>query len=68
MPLRPGQAEAILAEKPLIEATIIEAAQAAMDACTPIDDVRSSARYRQLMVRNLTQKAIAQVWERIGKQ
>jgi carbon-monoxide dehydrogenase medium subunit len=67
VPLAPTQAEAILAEQPLTEATIVAAAQAAMDACTPIDDVRGSARYRKLMVRNLTQKAISAVWEAIRK-
>ena len=66
VPLVLPQAEMILAEKPLSEATIAEAAQAAMDACTPIDDVRGSARYRKLMVRNLTRRAIAEVWEQIS--
>jgi carbon-monoxide dehydrogenase medium subunit len=65
IPLRPTQAEAILAENPITETTLAEAAQAAMEACTPIDDVRSSARYRKLMVRNLTKKALSEVWEKI---
>jgi len=65
IPLVPTQAEQILAEKAITEATITEAATAAMDACTPIDDVRGSARYRKLMVRNLTRRAVAQVWEQI---
>lgn len=38
------------------------AAVQAMDTCTPIDDVRGTARYRKLMVRNLTRKALTQVW------
>ena len=67
-PLVPAQAEAILAEKPISEAGIAEAAQAAMDACTPIDDVRGSARYRKLMVKNLTKRAITEVWEQIRRQ
>jgi CO/xanthine dehydrogenase FAD-binding subunit len=65
VPLVPTQAEMILAEKPITEATIAEAAQAAMDACTPIDDVRGSARYRKLMVRNLTRRVVTEVWEQI---
>lgn len=65
IPLIATQAEAILAEKPLNEVTIAEAARVAMDSCTPIDDVRGSARYRKLMVRNLTRRAVAEVWEQI---
>jgi CO/xanthine dehydrogenase FAD-binding subunit len=65
VPFIPTAAEAVLADKPLSDATLDEAAAAAMDACTPIDDVRSSARYRKLMVRNLTRKALAEVWAKI---
>ncbi len=61
VPLVPVKAEAILAEKPAGEATILEAAEAAMDACTPIDDVRGSARYRKYMVRNLTRRALQEI-------
>ncbi|GAB4527913.1 MAG: xanthine dehydrogenase family protein subunit M [Anaerolineae bacterium] len=68
VPLIPLQAEAILAEKPISEATIAEAAEAAMEACTPIDDVRGSARYRKLMVRNLTRRTVTEVWERVKVQ
>jgi carbon-monoxide dehydrogenase medium subunit len=58
--------ESILAEKPVNEATIAAAAQAAMDACNPIDDVRGTARYRRLMVRNLAKKALTEVWQELG--
>ena len=68
IPLVPAQAEAILAEKPINTATINEAAAAAMDACDPIDDVRGSARYRKLMVRNLTRRVLTEVWEQLSRQ
>lgn len=67
VPLRPTPAETILAEKPINEATIAEAAVAAMETSAPIDDVRGSARYRRLMVRNLTKKAVMAVWEQLKK-
>ncbi len=66
-PLIPAQAEAILAENPLTEATIAQAAQAAMEACRPIDDVRASARYRKMMVRNLTRRAVTEVWQKLAR-
>jgi CO/xanthine dehydrogenase FAD-binding subunit len=56
---------ALLSEKPISEVTINEAAEFAMNSVTPIDDVRGSARYRQLMVRNLTRKAVMDVWEKL---
>ncbi len=67
VPLVPTQAETILAENSITETVIAEAAQSAMDACNPIDDVRGSARYRRLMVRNLTKKAVTEVWEKISE-
>ncbi|MEK7328663.1 MAG: xanthine dehydrogenase family protein subunit M [Chloroflexota bacterium] len=68
VPLIPKEAEAILVEEPISEATIEKAAEAAMNACNPIDDVRGSARYRKLMVRNLTRKAVSEVWKGLGGQ
>lgn len=65
-PLVPTQAQAILAGQPVTPETIARAAQAAMEACTPIDDARSSARYRKLMVKNLTQKALTEVWQNVS--
>lgn len=56
---------ALLSEKPITEETINEAADFAMKAVTPIDDVRGSARYRKLIVRNLTRKALIEVWKRL---
>jgi len=65
VPLVPARAEAILAEQPLTAATIAAAAEAAMQACSPIDDVRGSAHYCRLMVRTLTRKALTEVWDKI---
>jgi carbon-monoxide dehydrogenase medium subunit len=67
MPLRPRQAEAILAENPVNETTIGRAAVAAMAEATPIGDARASARYRQFMVRNLTRQALLEIWQKISK-
>jgi CO/xanthine dehydrogenase FAD-binding subunit len=67
VPLVVSQAEAILADGPVTEASLEEAAQAAMDACTPIDDVRGGARYRKHMVRNLTHNALQAVWQQLSK-
>ena len=65
LPLVVERVEAILAEKPITSRTLSEASQAAMEACNPIDDVRASARYRKMMVRNLSLKALREVWETI---
>jgi len=66
VPLVPLEAEKILTNEPITPENIIKAARAAMDACNPISDVRGSARYRKLMVRNLTEKLIREVWQKIG--
>jgi carbon-monoxide dehydrogenase medium subunit len=66
VPLIPTHAERLLSDKPVTEATIAEAAAAAMQACQPIDDVRASARYRRLMARNLTRTALREVWRRVS--
>lgn len=65
VPLRVPAAEKVLAEKGIDEATIAEAAQIAMDSCSPIDDVRGSAQYRKHMVRNMTRRAVTEVWQKL---
>lgn len=67
VPMEALKSEAILAEQKITAETIALAAEAAMDAVTPIDDVRGSARYRKFMVRNLTREAITEVWNHLNK-
>lgn len=55
----------ILGKTPIDEYALKLAAEAAMEACSPIDDVRASARYRKMMVRNLTFKALREVWQKL---
>ena len=57
-PLLVSEVEKFFRNEELSEASISRAAQMAMEACSPIDDVRGTERYRKLMVRNLTQQAL----------
>lgn len=52
----------LLTDGPVTPEALDAAADRAMETCTPIDDLRGTARYRKLMVRNLTRKALTQVW------
>ena len=63
VPLIVSAAETYLANHPSTPASFHEAARLASEASAPIDDVRGSARYRKLMVRNLTEKALTIVWQ-----
>jgi carbon-monoxide dehydrogenase medium subunit len=65
VPLVPKTAEQILAERPLTLESIDAAADAAQACATPISDARGSARYRKLMVRNLTRKVVSDVWQEL---
>jgi len=65
VPFVAKDAEAILANTPITSDSIHEAACLAAEACTPIDDVRGSLRYRKQMVKNLSTKALFQVWENL---
>ena len=58
---------ALLSEKTITPELIDEAADVAMNSVKPIDDVRGSARYRSLMVRNLTRKALSEVWSKLAE-
>lgn len=58
VPRRAGSAEEALRGQILSEAVVAEAARRAVGDSSPIDDVRASARYRRLMVEELTRRAI----------
>jgi CO/xanthine dehydrogenase FAD-binding subunit len=62
VPLRALEAEEVLAANSPGEETFTLAAEKAMQAATPIDDVRASAAYRKAMVRNLTLRGLRDVW------
>ncbi len=65
VPLLVDEVQKILSQKHIDDKAIAEASEAAMAACNPIDDVRGSARYRRVMVRNLSKQALTEVWHRI---
>jgi CO/xanthine dehydrogenase FAD-binding subunit len=66
-PLLLSDVETFLANQAITAETVQEAARLAAEACSPIDDVRSSARYRKYMVKNLTVKALCDVFAKLGK-
>ena len=68
VPLIPHEAEKSLKGRAITPETLHEAACLASEACKPIDDVRGSARYRKIMVRNLTEKALSAVWQKLQAQ
>ena len=64
--LRAKQAEAALEGRALTSALIEEAAKAAAETCTPIDDIRASAGYRRHTVEALTRRLVTQAWDRLA--
>ena len=60
--LRTPEAEEVLATNPPGEESFALAAEKAVEAAAPIDDVRASAAYREAMVRNLTLRGLRDVW------
>lgn len=66
-PLLLFDVENYLAERAITGESVLEAASMAAEACSPIDDVRSSARYRKQMVKKLTVTALQDVLEKLGK-
>jgi carbon-monoxide dehydrogenase medium subunit len=66
VPLRVQEAEALLSSSLPGEQAFSAAATKAAAAASPIDDVRASAAYRRAMVRNLTRRALRDVWARLA--
>jgi len=67
VPFVAKEAEDYLANTPITSDSIQEAARLAASACAPIDDVRGSVRYRKQMVKNLSARALSEVWEKLKK-
>jgi carbon-monoxide dehydrogenase medium subunit len=65
VPLRALEAEQALAAHPPGEKSFALAAERAMAAASPIDDVRASAVYRSAMVRALTLRGLRHVWAQL---
>jgi carbon-monoxide dehydrogenase medium subunit len=66
VPLVAAEAESYLANHSITPDSLREAAELSAAACSPIDDVRGSARYRKQMVRNLSAKALTEVWKNLN--
>jgi CO/xanthine dehydrogenase FAD-binding subunit len=64
--LRVPAAEEVLAENPPGKGAFALAAEKAVEAASPIDDVRGSAAYRSAMVRQLTRRGLSEVWGMLG--
>lgn len=64
--LRPRAAEQALEGAMPNDDLLRDAGRIAAQACTPIDDVRASARYRRLLVEALVPRALARCFSRIA--
>lgn len=67
VPLVVPAVETSLAEASITPEALHAAASLAAEACAPIDDVRSGARYRKQMVKNLSARALSAVWDKLKK-
>lgn len=61
-PLRAKRAEATLRGQSFNETNVRQAAQLAMEECSPIDDLRASAKYRRRMVGVYVRRMLEQAW------
>ena len=68
VPLVVDEVEKYLSKEPVTGERIAEAARIAQETCSPISDVRAGSRYREMMVRNLSQEALLFVWKSLEAQ
>lgn len=66
VPLLVADLETCLADQAITPDVLRDAGQLSAEACSPIDDLRGSARYRKQMVRNLSVRALSAVWEKLS--
>jgi carbon-monoxide dehydrogenase medium subunit len=66
VPLVVKAVETYLGSQAVTAESLREAARLAADACSPIDDVRGSARYRKQMAKNLSARALNEVWKNLN--
>jgi carbon-monoxide dehydrogenase medium subunit len=64
-PLVAEDAQRILSKKSITAESIQQAAELAMEASQPIDDIRGSKQYRREMVKELTQRALLAIWSQL---
>ncbi len=64
MPVRAGRAEAQLEGETLSDECLARAADAAVEECSPISDVRGSAEFRRHIVRVTTERMLRLAAER----
>jgi CO/xanthine dehydrogenase FAD-binding subunit len=65
VPLRAAEAEDVLASNPPGEESFVLAAKKAVEAATPIGDVRAGAVYQRAMVHTLTLRGLRAVWRQL---
>ena len=64
--IRANVAEEMLVGQALTPELIDSAARRAAEACSPIDDIRASARYRRHLVHMLTRRLVGQAWDQLS--
>jgi CO/xanthine dehydrogenase FAD-binding subunit len=67
-PIRAREAEALLGTDPVGEERLVQAAELARAASSPITDVRATAEYQREMVRNLTLRELRAAWQALQQR